>query len=40
VRHPHKSKGGDGAVREFVDALLFEKRLIVEFEKGIKIANI
>jgi 3-deoxy-D-manno-octulosonate 8-phosphate phosphatase (KDO 8-P phosphatase) len=34
------SRGGDGAVREFVDAMLMEKGLTVEFEKGIKISNI
>lgn len=40
TNYPLKSKGGDGAVREFVDALLLEKGLIAEFEKGIKISNI
>lgn len=33
-------KGGNGAVREFIDAILLEKGLIAEFEKGIKISNI
>lgn len=35
-----KSRGGDGAVREFVDAMLKDKGLMAEFEKGIKISNI
>jgi 3-deoxy-D-manno-octulosonate 8-phosphate phosphatase (KDO 8-P phosphatase) len=35
-----EAKGGDGAVREFIDAMLESKGIMAEFEKGIKITNL
>lgn len=35
-----KAKGGDGAVREFIDAMLEAKGIKAEFDKGIKISNV
>ncbi|WCL51244.1 KdsC family phosphatase [Leptospira sp. GIMC2001] len=35
-----KANGGDGAVREFIDAMLEAKGVKAEFDKGIKISNV
>jgi 3-deoxy-D-manno-octulosonate 8-phosphate phosphatase (KDO 8-P phosphatase) len=35
-----QAKGGDGAVREFIDAMLEAKGIKAEFDKGIKISNV